>query len=465
MTHADSFGSFSKYGKIFQEKIFQGLLTDKTWASQMTEVMTPEFFDLKYLRFLTDRYFQYFIKYKDFPTLNLLITIVKEGLSQGTDVILRDQIVEFLHRMKTNPDVSDLQYVKDNALDFCKRQAFKSALTKAVELIETEQFEGVVNIMKEAVGAGLPSSIGHDFFNDIEARFIRQRRMTISTGIRQIDRKEVLNGGLGKGELGVVVAPTGVGKSHFLVSVGAAALKMGYNVVHYTFELSETVLGTRYDSHLCRISATDIPDLREVVIAEYAQMKDLGRLIIKEYPTGSASVMTLRNHVEKLLLKGIKPDVIVIDYADIMRSSRKYDSMRHELKLIYEELRAMAVDCQVPIWTASQANREAANADVVGLENMSEAYGKAMVADFICAISRKPAEKLLGGARLHVAKNRAGRDGFVFPIKIDTSQSRIEVMDEIAEMSLEDVNQSDSSSMKDLLRKKWKEVQDSKEPV
>jgi replicative DNA helicase len=465
MNQADSFSSFGKYGKIFQEKIFQGLLTDKTWASQMTEVMTPEFFDLKYLRFLTDRYFQYFIKYKDFPTLNLLITIVKEGLSQGTDVILRDQIVEFLHRMKTNPDVSDLQYVKDNALDFCKRQAFKSALTKAVELIETEQFEGVVNIMKEAVGAGLPSSIGHDFFNDIEARFIRQRRMTISTGIRQIDRKEVLNGGLGKGELGVVVAPTGVGKSHFLVSVGAAALKMGYNVVHYTFELSETVLGTRYDSHLCRISATDIPDLREVVIAEYAQMKDLGRLIIKEYPTGSASVMTLRNHVEKLLLKGIKPDVIVIDYADIMRSSRKYDSMRHELKLIYEELRAMAVDCQVPIWTASQANREAANADVVGLENMSEAYGKAMVADFICAISRKPSEKLLGGARLHVAKNRAGRDGFVFPIKIDTSQSRIEVMDEIAEMSLEDVNQSDSSSMKDLLRKKWKEVQDSKESV
>ena len=212
MNQADSFSSFGKYGKIFQEKIFQGLLTDKTWASQMTEVMTPEFFDLKYLRFLTDRYFQYFIKYKDFPTLNLLITIVKEGLSQGTDVILRDQIVEFLHRMKTNPDVSDLQYVKDNALDFCKRQAFKSALTKAVELIETEQFEGVVNIMKEAVGAGLPSSIGHDFFNDIEARFIRQRRMTISTGIRQIDRKEVLNGGLGKGELGVVVAPTGVGK-------------------------------------------------------------------------------------------------------------------------------------------------------------------------------------------------------------------------------------------------------------
>lgn len=253
--------------------------------------------------------------------------------------------------------------------------------------------------------------------------------------------------------------------SHYLVSMGAAALKQGYNVVHYTFELSETVVGTRYDSHLCHISATDVPDSRDLVMEEYAQMKDLGRLIIKEYPTGSASIMTLRNHIEKLLLKGIKPDILIIDYADIMRSSRKYDSMRHELKLIYEELRALAVEFQVPIWTASQANREAANSEVVGLDNMSEAYGKAMVADFICSISRKPSEKLMGGARLHVAKNRAGRDGFVFPIKLDTSQSRIEVMDEIAEMSLEDVNQGDSSSMKDLLRKKWKEVQESKETV
>jgi len=253
--------------------------------------------------------------------------------------------------------------------------------------------------------------------------------------------------------------------SHYLVSMGAAALKLGFNVVHYTFELSETVVGTRYDSHLCRISATDVPDSRDIVLEEYKQMKDLGRLIIKEYPTGSASITTLRNHIEKLLLKGIKPDILVIDYADIMRSSRKYDSMRHELKLIYEELRALAVDFQVPIWTASQANRDASNSEVVGLENMSEAYGKAMVADFICAISRKPNEKLMGGARLHVAKNRAGRDGFVFPIKIDTSQSRIEVMDEIAEMTLEEVNQGDSSSMKDLLRKKWKEVQESKETV
>jgi hypothetical protein len=208
-----------------------------------------------------------------------------------------------------------------------------------------------------------------------------------------------------------------------------------------------------------------VPAFQREYVWKRDDAKQLIDSLIKEYPTGAATVNTIRNHLEKLSLRGVVPNMLLIDYADIMRSSRKYDSMRHELKLIYEELRALAVDFQVPIWTASQANRDAANSEVVGLENMSEAYGKAMVADFICAISRKPSEKLMGGARLHVAKNRAGRDGFVFPIKLDTSQSRIEVMDEIAEMSLEDVNQGDSSSMKDLLRKKWKEVQESKETV
>ena len=135
----------------------------------------------------------------------------------------------------------------------------------------------------------------------------------------------------------------------------------------------------------------------------------MGRLIIKEYPTGSATVMTIRNHIEKLLLKSFVPSLIIIDYADIMRSSRRFDSLRHELKLIYEELRNLSMDMNVPIWTASQSNREGANATVVGLENMAEAYGKAMVADVVLSLSRKPMEKASGVGRLFIAKNRAGK--------------------------------------------------------
>jgi replicative DNA helicase len=141
-----------------------------------------------------------------------------------------------------------------------------------------------------------------------------------------------------------------------------------------------------------------------------------------------------------------------------MRSSRAFDSLRHELKLVYEELRNLAMDLNVPIWTASQANRDASNADVVGLENMSEAYGKAMVADVVVSVSRKPNEKATGAGRLFVAKNRAGRDGMLFPIRIDTSMSKFTVLEDAAEMSMDDVLATDKTSMKNLLKEKWREV-------
>jgi replicative DNA helicase len=447
---------FKQYGKHFQERIFQGLLTDRSWATQMTEIMTPSYFELKYLQFLTQRYFDYYQKYKEFPTLNLLVTIIRDDLKEGKDTVLRDQIVDYLQRIRVNPDMGDVQYVKDKTLDFCKKQAMKEALEKAVELIATDNLDSVMDLMKNALSAGTPSSVGHDFFEDTEARFIRTRRVTCPTGLRQIDAQDILNGGLGRGELGVVIAPTGVGKSHFLVQMGAEALRAGKNVVHYTFELSETAVGLRYDSNLCGIPSGDVIDRKEEVINFYKE-NELGRLIIKEYPTGTPSVQTIRNHIEKLLLKSFVPSVIVIDYADIMKSSRKFDSLRHELKLVYEELRNLSMEMNVPIWTASQANRDASNSEIVGLENMSEAYGKAMVADVVLSISRKPNEKATGAGRIFVAKNRAGRDGMLFPMRIDTSMSRFELID-TNEMSLDDVVKSDGTSMKKLLKEKWEEI-------
>ena len=447
---------FSHYGKSFQEKIFQGLMSDHAWAGQMSEVMEPHFFDLKYLVYLAERYFKYFVKYKCFPTMSLLISIVKDDLTEGNDAVLRDQIVEFLHRVKSNPSMGDLQYVKDKSLDFCKRQAFKEALEQAVELISTDKFESVVDLMKTAVAVGMPSSVGHDFFEDKESRFVKNRRLVCPTGIKRLDAPDIFRGGLGRGEIGVITANTGVGKSHFLVQMGANAMRAGKNVIHYTFELSEHATGLRYDSNLCNIPSNDVPDHKDIVFKRYEQ-GDLGRLIIKEYPTGSASVVTIRNHIEKLMMKGFGPGLILVDYADVMRSTRSYDSLRHELKLIYEELRNLSMEIQIPIWTASQANRDSAKSDIVGLENMAEAYSKAMVADVVLSLSRKPMEKSTGQGRLFIAKNRAGRDGLVFPIHIDTARSTIDILDE-TQLTLNEAVRQDESTMKQLLKQKWTEV-------
>mgnify|MGYP001296876642 CR=1 FL=1 len=447
---------FGQYGRMFQEKIFQGLITDSDWAKQMSEVMKPHFFDLRYLQYLCDRYFAYLGKYKCFPTMQLLISIIRDELTGvGSDGVLREQIVEFLHRVRANPHPGDLDFVKDRTLDFCKRQAFKEALTTAVDLVENDKFESVVDLMKEAVSVGMPHSVGHDFFEDMEARFVDIIRQTCPTGIPQLDEHDVMDGGLGRGELGVVVAPTGVGKSHWLVAMGCEALRYGKNVVHYTFELSEVGVGKRYDSNLVGVPSNEIVQNKDRIVKFYEDNK-LGRLVIKNYATRSASVTTIRNHLDKLKMKGMLPSMVIIDYADIMRSTKTYDSLRHELMLIYEELRQLACDFNVPIWTASQSNRTGSGQDVVGLENMSEAYGKAMVSDVVITVSRKPEEKASGFARIFVAKNRAGRDGLIFPVKIDTSMSTFKVLSD--EEALE-------FQPKQKLKQAWNEFKKDKQDV
>lgn len=447
--------TFGQYGKSFQEKVVQALLGDRQWAEQIMEVFDTSYLELRYLQFLSERYFGYAKKYKVFPTLQLLVTIIRDELKIGTDSILRDQIIEYLTRMRTNPDTGDLQYVKDKTLDFCRKQALKQELTAAVDKMQSGKYEEIVEGIKKAVVVGTTPALGHDFFQDYESRFTRLQRNAIATGMDELDRKDILNGGLGGGEIGVIVAPTGVGKSHFLTMLGANALRNGIDVLHYTMELSEAAVGLRYDSNLCDMDSNLVIDNKDSIINAYKTNK-LGRLIIKEFPTNTATIYTLRAHIERLDIKGFRPGIIVIDYADIMRSTRQYDSLRHELKLIYEELRSFAMEKKIPIWTASQSNKEGSSADVVDLSNMSEAYGKAMVADVVLSISRKAHEKSSGHGRLYVAKNRAGRDGLMYPIMIDTARSKFAIVGKAG--GLEDATSEDEDEMKKALRNKWREL-------
>ena len=289
----------------------------------------------------------------------------------------------------------------------------------------------------------------------MEARFNEVQRVTTPTGLDFLDEKTILDGGLGRGELGVVVAPTGCGKSHWLVQVGAAALKAGKTVVHYSLELSEVLVGKRYDSNLTGIDVNEILEHKQDV-KDFYEANEMGSLIIKYYPTRTASVNTIRNHLEKLKFRGYFPSVVIIDYADVMRSTKAYEALRHELMLIYEELRQLAGDFNIPIWTASQSNRTGANADIVGLENMGESYGKAQVSDFVIGISRKPEEKDKGFGRLFVAKNRSGRDGMQFHVKIDTARSKFAKMDPQEIIDIDPKN---------IMKQKWKEVQEAKKEL
>jgi replicative DNA helicase len=447
MTESGSSGpTFGQYGQHFQKKVVQALLSDPSWAEQMSEVLEPAYFDLKYLNYLADRYLSYSKKYKAYPSLPMLVTIVKDELKQGNDLALKEQVVQYLKTLRAAPDMGDLPLVKDKALDFCRRQSLKRGLEKVVDLIETEKYEAIVDTIKKAVSAGTTTGLGHDLTEDVEARYVADRRLVIPTCLSELDAPKILNGGSGRGELHVVIAPTGVGKSHLMTYIGANAMRQGYNVLYFTMELSEAKVGLRFDSNFTGIDTNEIIDRKDEVLKFYAENK-LGKLKIKYFPTNEPTVNTLRAHLEKLALKGFIPDVVLVDYADIVRSSRMYEQPRLEMKLVYEELRALAVERNIALWTASQSNREGSNVEVVDMNNMSEAYAKAFICDLIVTLSRRPGEKASGLGRLYIAKNRNGIDGLVFPIKIDTARSLFEIVgetttpDEVQATAEQDVRQ------------------------
>jgi replicative DNA helicase len=268
--------------------------------------------------------------------------------------------------------------------------------------------------------AGADTNVGLNYKEDVLARYLESARHTLTTGWDVID--DLMDGGLAPGELGVVMAPAGIGKSWLLINIGANSLKNGKNVIHYTLELNENYVGQRYDSVLTGIPAQNLKNYQDEI---ENKMKTLnGELTIKYYPTKSVGVMGLKAHIEKSIMLGKKPDVVVVDYADLLKVNSKD---KHEaLEELYEDLRGMAGEYQVPIWTATQANRSALEEDVIEADKIASSYGKVMVSDFLMSLSRKVEDKMSGTGRGHVIKNRFGPDGITLPCKINTNNGQFQ---------------------------------------
>jgi replicative DNA helicase len=270
-----------------------------------------------------------------------------------------------------------------------------------------------------------------------------------------------MDGGLGSGELGVFVAPAGIGKSMALVSIAAAAVEKGLNVIYYTLELAEGYVGSRFDSYYTNIPSQDLKFHMDDVKEAVGKLK--GNLIIKYYPTKTASVGTLTSHIEKCVMQGFKPDIVLVDYADLLKETNVNHTKRHDQALgsIYEELRGLAGTYKFPIWTASQANRSALEDDIIGAEKIAESYSKVMIADFVVSLSRKTTDKLSGTGRWHVIKNRFGPDGLTFPSKLNMSVCKIQIF---AENTLEGIDTKKTMAngeevLKSTLRNKFQELQ------
>jgi len=415
---------FSKFGKSFQESLAHLIMDQRVFADQIKEVLSIGFFELKYLQVFIQKIFSYKEKYGVHPSRQAMLIILRAELDDE-NLATQKQTRDFFARIyKSEIEIGGEEYIKDTALDFCRKQKLKEAMIRSVSLLESSSFDEISLVINDALKLGSSTDFGYDYKADFEERFMLKVRSPASTGWQIVD--DICKGGLGKGELGVVIAPTGVGKSMVLVHLGTKAIKAGRNVVHYTLELAPTVIASRYDSCLTGIPLSELHACKDGI---YETVKDLeARLIIKEYPTKSASPNTIRAHLERLAQRDIKPDLIIVDYADLLRPNVARKEKRHELETIYEDLRAIAQEMKCPCWTASQTNRSGLNAEVITMESISEAFNKCFVADFIFSVSRNLEDKRGNSGRIYIAKNRNGPDGLIYPIFMDTAAVKIKVL-------------------------------------
>ena len=442
----------SNFGYGFQIKIISSLLTDKPFLQQVSDILLPEFFESEANQWIVDTTVKYFNEYKTAPTLDVFKIKVQEI---ERDVV-KTSIIESLKDSYRYLESEDLDFVKEQTVDFCKNQCIKRAILDSVELLRKGQYDSIKATIDAAMKAGADKEVGHEYNESVEARYKDNIRSTIQTPWPIIN--DLSDGGFGKGELVVFVAPAGIGKSWGLINVGAHAVKQGLNVVHYTLELNEGYVGQRYDAVLTGIANQNLKYNLDEVANTVSKLK--GNLTIKYYPTKTASCSTIRAHIEKMIMLGKKPDLVIVDYADLLRGAVARKEMRHELESIYEDLRGVAGEYEVPMFTASQANRSALEQDVIEADKISESYSKVMIADFVLSLSRKVTDKIAGTGRWHIIKNRFGPDGLTLPAKMNMSNGQIHIYEETSVQGKDTNKQMQSGE--DLLRKsllqKYKEV-------
>jgi hypothetical protein len=219
----------------------------------------------------------------------------------------------------------------------------------------------------------------------------------------------------------------GGGKSWTLVALGGHAVKMGYNVIHYTLELSEAYTGRRYDAFFTGMPVDQLEKHKENVETLTAELP--GELIIREYPMGKTTINTIESHIKKVIDLGIQPDLILIDYIDLLSTRKRNVDRKGEIDDIYTSTKGLARELNIPIWSVSQVNRAGAKDDIIEGDKAAGSYDKMMITDLSMSLSRKKEDKVNGTGRLHIMKNRYGMDGLTFQADVNTSNGHIAIGD------------------------------------
>ncbi len=417
------------FDRDFQIGILSLMATRYDFLLTTVELLQPEYFEDKILAWFYQTMRDYYLTFQESPVLEPVVSNeIKKATRAGR--IKASELGDYasVFREMKQP-VNAQQYVISEVVRFCKRQEarkFMVEIAPQMDSADAAAWDDWLNRFQVISAFGSNHlDIGINYFGSAPERIRRRaagdQRRIIPTGITELDIK--MNGGLKDGQLGIWLGGTGTGKSVVLPSCGKRAIVQGFRVAHYTLELSEEDVADRYDSSWTRVDSHELNFHRHKVQSHLRYLETNLRygdhLMIKGYPTNTATINTIHAHLKQLAATQWFPDLVIVDYGDLLKPLTHYDNEYSDLGAIFKDLRGLAGTYKVPCWTATQVNRSGMNQEIVDIEHMGDSIKKAQIADAIIGICTTREERLNNIIRLFGAKNRNGPSQFIIPIKYD----------------------------------------------
>jgi len=419
-----------------QQTILRNLLTNDSYMRKVAAFLSPDYFEGTY-NGLFKEFTSYIAKFNKLPTLEAF------KIEIDSEDKLSDE--QYRHAMEILPDIfnyspEDSDWLVDRTEKWCQDRAVFNAVMESISILDGKHKQlsknAIPDILSKALGVSFDTNIGHDYLESVDSRwdFYHLDEERIPFDLDYFNR--ITKGGLPNKTLNIALAGTGVGKSLFMCHAAAAALSQNKNVLYITMEMAEERIAERIDANLLNVPIDQLEHLSKDMFTNRVKTvadKTTGKLIIKEYPTGSAHANHFRALLNELKLKKqFVPDMIYIDYLNICASARMKGmggaiNSYSYIKSIAEELRGLAVEFDVPIVSATQTTRSGFTNDDVGLEDTSESFGLPATADFMFALISNDELKANNQILVKQLKNRYNDLSTYqrFVVGIDRSKMRL----------------------------------------
>ena len=422
--------NFEYLGNTFQLQLINQIITDKEFAQSIIDVLESSYFDNKYFKLIVQMVREYYGKYQTTPNFETLEQIAKTEISQELALKI---VVDTLKQIQEAP-FEGAPFVQEKALKFCKQQELQKAMNKAQKIIDQgdfESYDAVEGMVREALQVGERENGLTDIFTGLDDVLNDDFRHPIPMGIEGIDR--LLKGGLAKGEIGVILAPTGVGKTTLMTKIANTAFNLGYNVLQIFFEDNPKIIQRKHFTIWTGIEPDNLALKKEEVMSKVEEIKNTmpNRLILKKLPSDTMTMNQIKNQVRKMIADGTKIDMITLDYIDcVVPDNLKTDEWKAEGSVM-RHFEAMCHELGIAGWTATQGNRSSISSEVVTTDQMGGSIKKAQVGHVIISVAKTLQQKELKLATIAITKSRLGQDGIVFEnckfdnelLEIDTESS------------------------------------------